>query len=98
MATPKGIQTLAGGDDYDLVVDVNAALTSIDALLDTAGSQTIATQAALNLTTATSGYVRRVTTIPGAIFVANGTSWIMYGTPVFTNSAGRDAAITAPVS
>lgn len=44
------------------------------------------------------GYLARVDTIPGALFVRVSGAWAMFGVPEFASTSARDAAITAPVA
>lgn len=63
------------------------------------GVRHFTSQAALNLATGMlTGYVAVVDTIPGALFVYDGTAWQMFGIPRFATATARDAAITAPLA
>ncbi len=44
------------------------------------------------------GYSAKADNCLGAIWIHNGSAWVMYGTAVFASAAARDAVITAPAA
>jgi hypothetical protein len=90
-----------GEPDYSNT-DAMQGPTQMTAIADYAALVSVrgfATQAALlSATGMAAGYLAKVTAIPGVLFVYNGTTWVMFGTPSFADAGTRDAAITTPAN
>lgn len=56
------------------------------------------TVALLLASSPSNGHVARADNAPGALFVRQSGSWVMYGTPRFADSSARSSAISSPVT
>ena len=96
--TPRGIVTPNDPDPYDLVLDLAAMGTSIDAAFDLSTPLRYATAALLLATTPANGTRAIADNVPGAVFIRVAGAWQMTGIPYFATTAAADTALTAPLN